>query len=56
MFMKRALVMALVSIFMTSAALSQSRSLQQETTACQDDASAFAALTSPIMRKFTPAC
>jgi hypothetical protein len=35
---KRALVMALVSIFMTTAALSQSRSLQQETIACQDDA------------------
>ena len=38
MFVKRALVMALVSIFMTTAALSQSRSLQQETIACQDDA------------------
>jgi hypothetical protein len=37
-FMKRALVMALISIFMTTAALSQSRSLQQETIACQDDA------------------
>jgi hypothetical protein len=30
--------MALVSIFVTTAALSQSRSLQQETIACQDDA------------------
>jgi hypothetical protein len=38
MFVKRALVMALVSIFMTTAALSQSRSLQQETIACQEDA------------------
>ena len=38
MFVKRALVMALVSIFMTTAALSQSRSRQQETIACQDDA------------------
>ena len=38
MFVKRALVMALVSVSMTTAALSQSRSLQQETIACQDDA------------------
>jgi hypothetical protein len=56
MFVKRALVMAHVSIFVTTAALSQSRSLQQGQSPVRMMPSAFAALTSLIMRKFTPAC
>ena len=48
MFMKRALVMALVSIFMTTAYSKRQSPVRMMP-------SAYAALTSPIMRKFTHA-
>jgi hypothetical protein len=56
MFVKRALVMALVSIFMATAAYPNPNPYSKRQSPVRMMPSAFAALTSPIMRKFTPAC
>ena len=56
MFVKRALVMALVSVSRRRPPYPNPDPYNKRQSPVRMMPSAFAALTSPIMRKFTPAC